>query len=267
MTPKGTTMDMTKEALAHLLDSASRAKRPERLTFHDPLNNVVDYLYNDNKGCFEEVIPLDRMALNLAFGTCDTLAEFLDDELTQKRVAKETALVQVCASGILATLDTAAVRRADTAKIPFFNKDLPQTGTMNYDTFLLYLDQHTGAVVDEKNIRLALANVRVEKGTGITVVDRGASTEIRAEAKSEIKGANAEGMAVTLPKFLHIELRYGTRLHKQTLTFRLVIRDAGGAPVFELVHVDRDEALTKWIAETTLELKTKLLGWRVYEGC
>ncbi len=259
---------MIKEAMEFVMSKASGARFMEALKADEKITKVFgsnEYLFGAQGSRIEErrLISPD---LNHEFGTVEALTTYMKDLAKSDKFPclEELAVIKVDSDGIRAELDEGSIDRKDVLHVPFFHGDLPPNKVISYDELILYLDRMEGSVQDEEQIRAALKAVQIVATHGAKVIDQGASTRIETSSNEDIQGANA----VTLPKYLTIELRIGTREFTQMHRFRLAARSDGRDGVeFKLSRINRDGAMELFVEECIAKLRENLGDKaRIYEG-
>jgi hypothetical protein len=248
---------MIREAIDRLLEVANLGARPTTLE-----QEGHSFVLNLEHNRYEEVFPADSPNRLHAFGTVAALTAYL------KRWGEPAgASVLVTPKGIVAYPDERSLWRRDQLTVPFFRADLPPERSLTHEELLLYLDRHTGKIDREEEVRGVLSFVKAKDGVSLSTRDMGASVRIEMKAKKEIEARNAEDQVVTLPKYLTLTLRLGTREYEEPHRFRLQVTIGEGAVLFRLLHVDRDGALDRFLTRCVDDVRTALgEGWQVYEG-
>jgi hypothetical protein len=123
-------------------------------------------------------------------------------------------------------------------------------------------------VEDEVAIRAAVGVVSAAANVELTAHDVGASTKIEMKAtKGGVQSANTELQSVKLPKYLTITLRVGTREYEEPHRFRLKAWSDDGEIYFQLIHLDRDQAVDRFMQRCIADIHQHLgEGWKVYQG-
>lgn len=251
---------MIKAALEYLLGQGNLAKRETTVEL-----DGRTFLLEPASGRYQEVVTRspDRQH---AFGTVAALCDYLKQWVVPADTADATVLVSP--GGIRAFLDEREELRRDLVTVPFFNADLPPDRVMTHEDLLLYLDQHEGKLEDEVGIRASLSIVEAAAKAELTCHDLGATTKIEMKAtKGGVQSANPDVQSVKLPKYLTLTLRIGTREYEEPHRFRLKAFAEGGEILFRLIHLDRDQAVDRFLERCLADLRATLgEGWKVYQG-
>ena len=207
-----------------------------------------------------EVLPLQAPNRIHTLGTVAALCAYV-----QRWGELENSSVFVGPKGIDAFLDEEAEHRFDHVTVPFFRSDMPPERALSYQEFLLYLDQHAGHIEGEGELRALLRMVTVRKDDALSAEDKGAFVEFTAAAKRGVT-AGSDTQPVQIPNTLIITLRLGTREYEEPHRFRLYGTIDDARPVFRLVHIDRDEALDRFLQRCLSDVCQALPGWHIYQA-
>lgn len=262
---------MLKEAIQKVIDLSTSTEGLKALIAgnHDKLKigfGSKEFMFDPATGGFthsRSTIPKDKQH---KFGTVAALTTYLADLEKAGIANKEKAVVLVSSTGIVAALDEEVVDHSDVLTVPFFATDLPPTGHMNYEQLLTYLDQQSGKIHDEEGLRDSLSVVRVVSNVGAKVIDLGATIRVEATASETVESGATR---TSLPKYITIDLRIGTREFEEPHKFRLHITPpsrSGEGLTFRLTKINRDGALESFMEKCIAMIADKLPGWRVYEG-
>lgn len=259
---------MIKEAVQYLIDKATgeslSAKTAdvllegngEKLQFQHGRHK---YLFDPVSGEFSKPIDTQTRDKRHRFGTIASMVDYLKDlDFGDKSIPS----IFVDSSGVRAILDENSTDRDEVLRVPFFDADLPTERAMNMESFLLYLDQQSGKITAEDTLRLALKELRIINGSECIAKDQGTHIALEVTKTNDVQA----GKKVSIPKYVEIDLRIGTREYSEKHKFRLHIGTDDGL-TFKLSRINRDGALERFMCRAIADLRKQLgKGWRVYEG-
>lgn len=210
---------------------------------------------------FNNVIRIEPDSPFRVFGHAGTVEAFCSH--VKKYLNPARTAIHVSPNGCVAMCDeTGFSADAQTFTLPFFNADLPKRDGYSHAGFLDYLDQHAEHIADGAGILETVRAIVIADGEKVTSKEMGASIQMEVSASRGIAGATA-----TLPKYINITLRRGTREYEFLHRFRLHVDAEGRELRFRLVHINRDGAEDAFLQKCLADVREKLgAEWHVIQG-
>ncbi len=208
----------------------------------------------------DKVICINPDAPFRVFGDCGTVGAFCAH--IGRYLKPDKTAVCVSPSGCRAMSDeTGYSADSQIFKLPFFAADLPE-GSYDHAGFLDYLDQHAEHIEGGAEILETLRAITIAENEKATSRETGASIAVEFSGGKGISGATA-----TLPKYINIGLRRGTREYQFIHRFRLHVDSDGRELRFRLVHINRDGAEDAFLQRCLADVRATLgPEWHVIQG-
>ena len=228
--------------------------------FDDGVNNVYVFKNGEHRIIKKQAALVDYGQI------CGDIDSFSSHVARYFESSKTT--ITVSSIGIFAIFHpTFYTHHTMESSIPFFTDDLPPDSSMEYDEFLLYLDQHAGKIsalagdveISEEELLESVRAVSFRESAEKSVEDTGTSTSVSMTTTARVDNK----IKIKIPKTLIMDIRYGIREMETRCKFRLRITSE---LKFQLTHLSRDGAIESYLDRAQAAVQAALPDYSVLKG-
>jgi hypothetical protein len=228
------------------------------LRSHTAEQNGRFFLFQPHRNRYEEVLGQQSEAMERNFDTLRGMADFL-----KNYAHPNEAGIYVSPSSVSARL-MEVVDKGEAADVllKFDFSTLPPKESMDIRRFREYLEKLEDSNEPAADLRAKLKSFEGVQTTSVKLDEgEGPFQSITYETTE-----GARGKGPQLPRFLNLQLRFGTREMALVIRYRLEVTIK--PLTFRLVQIETDQAIYDRFVETVVEKLSGLLGegWRIYEG-